>query len=71
MQNVLSSIDPSRGKSTLCETQVIIVPFCDYFDTFQAFDGVIQAINEARNNARDFVTDVSIQKLETMEKEWK
>lgn len=62
--------DPNHEKTVLRQTQVIIVPFCDYFDTFQAFEGVIQAINLARKNARDLVTDVSIQKMETMEKEW-
>ena len=47
------------------------MPFCEYFDAFQTFEGVIQAINLARTNARDLVTDVSIEKMETMEKEWK
>lgn len=62
--------DPRYEKSTLRQTQVIIVPFCEYFDAFQTFEGVIQAINLARKNARDLVTDVSIEKMETMEKEW-
>ena len=64
-------IDPSHEKTTLRQTQVIIVPFCDYFDTFQAYEGVIQAINLARKNARDLVTDASIEKMELMEMEWK
>jgi hypothetical protein len=62
--------DPRYEISTLRQTQVIIVPFCEYFDAFQTFEGVIQAINLARSNARDLVTDVSIEKMETMEKEW-
>jgi len=63
-------LDPSHEKTTLRQTQVIIVPFCDYFDSFKAYEGVIQAINLARKNARDLVTDVSIEKMELMEKEW-
>lgn len=64
--------DPSYQKSTLRQTQVIILPFCDYFDCFQAYEGVIQAINEARRNARDLVTDDSIQKMEAsiVEDDW-
>ncbi len=62
--------DPRHERTTLRQTQVIIVPFCDFFDTFQAYEGVIQAINLARKNARDLVTDASIEKMELMEREW-
>jgi hypothetical protein len=31
---------------------------------FQVFDGLINAINQARRNARDYVTDVSLDKLD-------
>ena len=50
---------------------MIIVPFCEYFDSFQAFEGVLQAINAARKDAKDFVTDVSIEKMETCSSQWK
>lgn len=70
-ENVMSKRDPNYEKSSLRETQVIIVPFCEYFDSFQAFEGVIQAINEARKDARDFVTDASVEKMRSMEREWK
>ena len=64
-------LDPLHEKSTLRQTQVIIVPFCQFFDSFQAFESVIQAINEARKNAQDLVTDSSLEKMAHMEEEWK
>jgi hypothetical protein len=63
--------DPLHEKSTLRQTQVIIVPFCQFFDSFQAFESVILAINEARKEAQDLVTDSSIENMAKMEKEWK
>ncbi len=63
--------DPRHELSTMRQTQVIIVPFCEYFASFQSFERVIKAINAAREDARDFVTDPSIKKMETNEKEWK
>ena len=64
-------MDSRHELSTMRQTQVIIVPFCEYFATFKTFDKVVHAINEARRDARDFVTDPSIKKLEAREEEWK
>ena len=64
-------LDPSYQRTIFRETQVIIVPFCEYFESFQKFEGVLQAINLARKDAKDFVTDISIEKMETCDGEWK
>lgn len=63
-------MDPRHELSTMRQTQVIIVPFCEYFASFREFEKVLSAINRARKDARDFVTDASIKKMESMEKEW-
>lgn len=49
-------------------TQVMIMPFCEYFDDFESFDSVMQAIHQARKNALDLITDLSIEKLEKANK---
>lgn len=50
---------------TLRETQVIVVPSNEeYMDSFKTFDTLIESINHARRNARDYVTDVSLEKLD-------
>ena len=63
-------MDSRHELSTMRQTQVIIVPFCDYFQNFKSFAKVLKAIDTARKDARDFVTDPSIRKMESMEKEW-
>lgn len=45
-------------------TQVMIMPFCEYFDDFESFERVMQAIHQARKNGLDFITDLSIESLE-------
>jgi len=62
--------DPTHEKAELRQTQVVIVPFCGYFADFQSFDKTIQAINLARKNANDFITDVSIERMKFKEEEW-
>jgi hypothetical protein len=42
----------------------MILPFCEYFDTFEAFNEVIHAINKARKNALDLVTDLAVEKAQ-------
>ena len=51
-------------RSTLRQTQVVVIPSTDEFASFPIFDRVISAINQARRNARDYVTDVSLDKLD-------
>lgn len=68
--------DPRYEPSVLKRTKVMIMPFCHYFDSFDAFEGVIQAINAARSNALTLITDLTVEKLEksggiALENEWR
>ena len=57
-------IDPKHKPEVLKRTQVMILPFCEYFDSFESYEDVIKAINCARKNALDLVTDVAIENAE-------
>lgn len=50
---------------TLRQTQVMVIPgnknLCD---SFEVFDDFINAVNMARRNARDYLTDASLEKLD-------
>lgn len=51
--------------STLRQTQVIVIPNNEPLNkSFQVFDQLIGSINQARRNARDYVTDLSLQNLD-------
>lgn len=44
--------------STMRQTQVIVIPGnAEFNDNFSSFDNLINAINQARRNARDYITD--------------
>jgi hypothetical protein len=50
---------------TLRQTQVIVIPSNDeYQSSFHKFDALVESINQARRNARDYVTEVSLEKLD-------
>lgn len=50
---------------TLRQTQVMVIPSNPVLsESFQVFDEFINAINSARRNARDYVTDDHLEKLE-------
>lgn len=52
-------------RATLRQTQVLVIPANDKMTlSFKEFDNLINAINQARRNARDYVTDVSLEKLD-------
>jgi len=51
---------------TLRQTQVLVIPWCDSFQSFESFEAVYQAINLARRAARDYVTDMSCEKYQMM-----
>jgi len=51
-------------RMTLRQTQVMVIPANDDIMSFLVFDGLINAINQARRNARDYVTDVSLDRLD-------
>lgn len=46
----------SYSPTTLRQTQVVVIPSNPAFDSFFVFDDLVNAINSARRNARDFVT---------------
>ena len=49
---------------TLRQTQVLVIPANEDILDFPVFDSMIAAINQARRNARDYVTDVSLDRLD-------
>ena len=42
----------------------MVIPSNDELMEFHVFDSLVNAINQARRNARDLVTDVSLEKLD-------
>lgn len=47
------------------ETQVVVVPACPSItDSFIIFDTIINSINKARRDARDYITDAMLEKIE-------
>jgi len=55
---------PDYVPGTMRQTQVVVIPWCHNFKSFREFEATCQAINAARRAARDYVTDVSLDKLE-------
>ena len=45
----------SKQPTTMRQTNVIVIPSCDELSSFQTFDKLVQAINQARRASRDFV----------------
>lgn len=46
------------------QTQVLVIPSSPEMKDWFAFDALVTAINQARRSARDYVTDVSLDKLD-------
>lgn len=57
---------------TMRQTLVLVIPFCKYFNQFSRYEKVIQAINQARKNTLDLMTEAAFEKLleQTDEEEW-
>lgn len=55
---LVADVDPDYVPNTLRQTLAVVIPWCDIFESFQRFEAVYQAINEARRAARDYVTDI-------------
>ena len=55
---------PSYNPKTFRQTNVVVMPSCEGLEDFHTFDAMVSAINTARRNARDYVTDVSLEKLD-------
>ena len=51
-------------RTTLRQTQVLVIPANDDMNDFNVFDQLINAINEARRAARDYITNHSLEKLD-------
>lgn len=66
-ESIVVDKGPDYEPGTLRQTQVVVIPWCDNFKSFQDFEATYQAINTARRSARDYVTDISLEKL-AMEK---
>ena len=50
--------------ATMRQTQVLVIPSSPDLKDWHVFDQVVTTINNARRNARDYVTDVSFEKLD-------
>ena len=48
---------------TMRQTLVLVIPFCKYFNQFSRYEKVIQAINQARKNTLDLMTEAAFEKL--------
>lgn len=62
-EQILEDRGPDYKPSTLRQTQVVVVPWCSDFESFHVFENTLKTINTARRNARDYVTDLSIEKM--------
>jgi hypothetical protein len=51
---------PENRPSTFRQTQVIVIPWCIEATSYPFFDTLLQAVNRARRNAKDFFTDISL-----------
>jgi len=55
--------EDNHTRITLRQTQVLVIPSNDELNTkFHVFDNLVEAINQARRAARDFVTDHHLEK---------
>eukprot|EP00970_Alexandrium_tamarense_P002676 scaffold375_cov200-Alexandrium_tamarense.AAC.17 len=54
--------------TTLRQTNVVVIPNCDEISEFRTFDSLVQAINQARRKARDFV--IKKEEGDDMRKDW-
>ena len=59
------SLGSSYRPHTLRQTQVMVIPGNENISNeFQVFDNFINAVNTARRNARDYITDANLEKLD-------
>ena len=62
-----------RSPSSMRQTQVLVIPSNTDVQDWSSFDNLVNAINQARRSARDYVTDISLDKLDEDEednKDW-
>jgi hypothetical protein len=59
----LYSFKDNFQRTTFRQTQVLVIPSNAAFtSSFEVFDNLIQAINQARKNAKGLITDASLEK---------
>jgi len=63
-EHILADKGPTYTPKTFRQTNVVVMPSCKGLDNFQTFDKMVSAINQARRNARDYITEVSLDKLD-------
>lgn len=61
---LLPPVPENHVRATLRQTQVVVIPANDDLQDFQVFDRLINAINEARRAARDYLTDHSLERID-------
>jgi hypothetical protein len=60
---------PDYTPSTFRQTQIIVIPWCTDAASYPYFDALLQAVNRARRKARDWITDVSSDEQNKIDKE--
>jgi hypothetical protein len=57
---------------TMRQTLVLVIPFCRFFTQFSRYETVIQAVNQARKDTIDLMTEAAYEKLldQSDEEEW-
>mmetsp|Transcript_46018 Transcript_46018/g.111435 ORF Transcript_46018/g.111435 Transcript_46018/m.111435 type:complete len:459 (-) Transcript_46018:158-1534(-) len=55
--------------SSIRQTQVLVIPSNVDMKDWAVFDNLIAAVNQARRSARDYVTDVSLDRLDLLQEE--
>jgi len=63
-QEELAQEQENHNRATLRQTQVLVIPANEDLNDFQVFDQLINAINEARRAARDYITDHSLERID-------
>ncbi|KAG7342723.1 hypothetical protein IV203_020673 [Nitzschia inconspicua] len=63
-QEELAESQENYVRATLRQTQILVIPASEDLNDFQVFDQLVNAINEARRAARDYVTDHSLERLD-------
>lgn len=74
-EQILQDRGPDYKPATLRQTQVVVCPWVSEFKSFHDFEDMLKAVNLARRNARDYVTDLSVQKKKDeqagkLDKDW-
>jgi len=61
---------PEYAPGTLRQTNVVVIPSSDEMASWHDFDKLLQVINQARRNARDYVTESPLDKKDEGGRDW-